>query len=143
MQQVFVLAHLDRAFWLPSLLEAQPTLGTVWAGIAVAFGFGALHALSPGHGKTLVSAYLIGTKGTPGQALLLGVTTTITHTSSVFVLGLIAVYARRWLERLPMADGWVQYLSLVSAIAVICIGIGLTAFSILSRSLSIHSEFLF
>lgn len=262
MQQVFVLAHLDRAFWLPSLLEAQPTLGTVWAGVAVAFGFGALHALSPGHGKTLVSAYLIGTKGTPGQALLLGVTTTITHTSSVFVLGaialfasqyllpeqlypvlgslsglivcvvgfrllhnrlnrshhhphsphehhhhshshthshgdlpslltlgisgglvpcpsalvlllsavalhqityglvlvggfslglasvlivlgLIAVYARRWLERLPMADGWGQYLSLVSAIAVICIGIGLTAFSILSRSLSIHSEFLF
>jgi ABC-type nickel/cobalt efflux system permease component RcnA len=63
--------------------------------------------------------------------------------SVLIVLGLIAVYARRWLERLPMADGWGQYLSLVSAIAVICIGIGLTAFSILSRSLSIHSEFLF
>lgn len=255
MQPVYVLAHLDRAARLPGLLESPPTLGTVWAGMAVAFGFGAVHALSPGHGKTLVSTYLIGAKGTPGQALLLGVMTTITHTLSVFVLGLIAlltsqyllpeqlypvlgslsglmvcvvglrllqkrlsqrnhhhhespshthshsdlpslmtlgisgglvpcpsalvlllsavalhqityglvlvssfslglasvlivlgliaVYARWWLEQLPMADGLVQQLSLVSAIAAICIGIGLTAFSILSRSLSIDSGFLF
>ena len=58
---------------------------------ALAFFFGAIHATTPGHGKTMVAAYLVGARGTAMHALLLGATTTLTHTISVFVLG-IATY---------------------------------------------------
>src|SRR5262249_4346718 len=54
-----------------------------------AFLWGALHALSPGHGKTMVAGYLVGSKGRPRDAALLGLTVTITHTSAVFALGLV------------------------------------------------------
>ncbi|MBM3464898.1 MAG: hypothetical protein FJX76_22600, partial [Armatimonadetes bacterium] len=61
---------------------------TMLAGaLAVAFVLGALHGLSPGHGKTVVAAYLVGSRGTVGQALLLGAVVTFTHTASVIVLG--------------------------------------------------------
>src|SRR5262249_12052124 len=48
--------------------------------------FGAAHALTPGHGKTLVAAYLVGERGTVGQAVLLGLVTTLTHTAAGLVL---------------------------------------------------------
>jgi nickel/cobalt exporter len=58
---------------------------------------GAVHALSPGHGKTIVGAYLIGSRGTPRHAVFLGLTVTITHTLGVFALGLITLYAAQFL----------------------------------------------
>ena len=75
--------------------------------LLAAFGWGALHALSPGHGKAMVAAYLIGTRGTPKHAVALGATVTITHTIGVFALGfvtlaLIAVRPAR--GPVPMAD---------------------------------------
>lgn len=88
MQQAFILAHLDHAIGLTGVLESQPTPGTIIAGIAIAFGFGAVHALAPGHGKTMISAYLVGERGTPQHALLLGLVTTITHMLTIFLLGL-------------------------------------------------------
>ena len=54
-----------------------------------AAAFGAAHALTPGHGKTLVAAYLVGERGTVWHAMLLGVVTTITHTSAVLILALV------------------------------------------------------
>ncbi|MBY0231824.1 MAG: hypothetical protein K2W96_21260 [Gemmataceae bacterium] len=51
--------------------------------------FGAAHALTPGHGKTMVAAYLIGQRGTTWHAIVLGLVTTLTHTSSVIVLALL------------------------------------------------------
>jgi nickel/cobalt exporter len=69
--------------------------GPWWGLLALAALLGGLHALTPGHGKTLVAAYLVGSRGTPGQAVLLGGTTTITHTASVFVVGLLALLAGR------------------------------------------------
>jgi ABC-type nickel/cobalt efflux system permease component RcnA len=48
--------------------------------------FGAAHALTPGHGKTLVAAYLVGERGTVWHAIVLGLTTTVTHTGTVIVL---------------------------------------------------------
>lgn len=59
--------------------------------LALAFGFGCAHAMTPGHGKTMVAAYLVGERGTAWHAILLGLTTTFTHTVSVFLLG-IAMY---------------------------------------------------
>jgi len=82
---------------------------------------GAVHALSPGHGKTIVGAYLIGSRGTPRHALFLGLTVTITHTLGVFVLGFATLYASRFVvpERLfPL-------MSLVSALLVLGMGIAL------------------
>jgi ABC-type nickel/cobalt efflux system permease component RcnA len=53
--------------------------------------FGAVHALTPGHGKTLVAAYLVGERGTVWHALLLGLTTTLAHTGAVLVLAVLFV----------------------------------------------------
>ena len=61
----------------------------------IAFGLGALHALEPGHGKTIVAAYLVGSRGTAWHALLLGIIVTVSHTAGVFALGAITLYASR------------------------------------------------
>jgi len=58
----------------------------LWVLLLLAAGFGAAHALTPGHGKTLVAAYLVGERGTAWHALLLGLVTTITHTGAVLLL---------------------------------------------------------
>ena len=63
------------------------TLGFALAAVLLAVGFGAVHALAPGHGKTVVAAYLVGQRGTRRQALWLGATVTVAHTGSVLVLG--------------------------------------------------------
>jgi nickel/cobalt transporter (NicO) family protein len=68
--------------------------------LLLATGFGAIHALTPGHGKTLVAAYLVGQHGTVWHALFLGLMTTLTHTGAVFVLAvvfLISPSSARWL----------------------------------------------
>jgi len=64
--------------------------------LALAFGLGALHALEPGHGKTIVAAYLVGTRGTWQHAVYLGAIVTFTHTFSVFLLGLLTLFAARF-----------------------------------------------
>ena len=66
-------------------------------GIATAFGLGAVHALSPGHGKAMVAAYLIGSRGTPRHALILGSTVTFTHTISVFLLGFVTLFLSKYI----------------------------------------------
>ena len=63
----------------------------------IAAGLGALHALEPGHGKTIVAAYLVGSRGTPRHAVLLGLIVTAAHTAGVYLLGVITLYASRWI----------------------------------------------
>ncbi len=63
----------------------------------IAIGLGALHALEPGHGKTIVAAYLVGSKGTARRAFLLGMIVTASHTAGVFALGAITLYASRYI----------------------------------------------
>jgi len=58
-----------------------------------AFGLGALHALEPGHGKTVVAAYLVGTKGRKIDAVVLGLVVTVTHSFSAIALAVIAKLA--------------------------------------------------
>jgi nickel/cobalt exporter len=117
----FVLAHLEGSPEFPVLFQTQPSSSTLLAGMVIAFGLGAMHALSPGHGKTLVSAYLIGSRGTPGQAVLLGVTTTITHTLSVFMLGLIALFASQYI----LPEQLYSVLSGLSGVTICVVGFGL------------------
>jgi len=68
----------------------------VLAGI-VAAGLGALHALEPGHGKTIVAAYLVGSRGTASQAMFLGLIVTASHTIGVYLLGGITLWAQRYI----------------------------------------------
>ncbi|MGI8855990.1 MAG: nickel/cobalt transporter [Thermomicrobiales bacterium] len=66
-------------------------------GLLVAAALGALHALTPGHGKTLITAYLVGTEGRPRDAFALGGIITVTHTGSVVALGVATLLvARLW-----------------------------------------------
>jgi hypothetical protein len=74
-------------------LIAVPELSfkvALW-GLLFAALLGALHAMSPGHGKTVVGAYLIGSRGTPKHAAFLGLTVTVTHTAGVFALGVVTL----------------------------------------------------
>jgi nickel/cobalt exporter len=84
---------------------------------------GAVHALSPGHGKTIVGAYLIGSRGTPRHAVFLGLTVTITHTLGVFALGFATLYASRFI----MPERLFPVLSLLSAVLILGMGIILLA----------------
>jgi high-affinity nickel-transport protein len=63
----------------------------------IAIGLGGLHALEPGHGKTIVAAYLVGSRGTARHAFLLGIIVTASHTVGVFALGAITLYASQYI----------------------------------------------
>ena len=71
--------------------DAVAGRGALLVLLALAFGWGALHALSPGHGKAMVAAYLVGTRGTPRHAVALGGIVTVTHTAGVFALGVVTL----------------------------------------------------
>jgi ABC-type nickel/cobalt efflux system permease component RcnA len=76
------------------------------------------HALSPGHGKTIVAAYLVGRRGTPWHAAALGVIVTATHTIGVFALGLVTLA----LSQFIVPEQLYPWLNLVSGVLVIAIG---------------------
>lgn len=63
----------------------------------IAAGLGALHALEPGHGKTIVAAYLVGSRGTARHAVFLGAIVTAAHTAGVYLLGAITLYASKYI----------------------------------------------
>ncbi len=79
--------------------------------LGLGFIFGASHALLPGHGKTVMAAYLIGTKGRPVDAVLLGVIVSVMHTFSVLLLGLLLfqlnheVRVEQFYPQLTLASG--------------------------------------
>jgi len=97
---------------------ALSTGGLLLALLAAA-GWGAVHALSPGHGKTVVGAYLVGSRGTSRHALFLGLTVTITHTAGVIVLGLVILFASRTI----LPEQLYPWLSLVSGLLVAVLGL--------------------
>lgn len=108
-----------RADFLSQLLHRRELgMGLLLAGLGVAFILGAIHALSPGHGKTLVAAYLVGTHGTVKHALLLGGVVTFTHTISVFFLGFVTLFLSQYV--LPEKISTV--LGAISGITIVWIG---------------------
>jgi len=91
----------------------------ILASLAAALFWGAAHALSPGHGKTIVTAYLIGKRGSPRDAALLGAIVTITHTIGVFALGLVTLGLSQWI----VPDRLYPWIDLVAGVMVVAIGI--------------------
>jgi nickel/cobalt transporter (NicO) family protein len=98
--------------------QVVPMHVAVFATLA-ALLLGALHALSPGHGKTVVGAYLIGSRATPRHALFLGLTVTITHTLGVFALGFATLFASRYV----MPERLFPVLGLLSGLIVLGMGV--------------------
>jgi nickel/cobalt exporter len=90
----------------------------ILASLAAALFWGAAHALSPGHGKAIITAYLVGQRGTPRHAALLGLIVTVTHTIGVFALGLVTLL----LSRFIVPEQLYPWLNLVSGILVVGIG---------------------
>jgi nickel/cobalt exporter len=85
-----------------------------------AFAWGMLHALSPGHGKAMVAAYLVGTRGTARHALALGLTVTVTHTIGVFALGLVTLT----LSAYVLPEDLYPWLNLASGLLIVGVGAG-------------------
>lgn len=66
--------------------------GNAWLFIPGAILLGALHGLEPGHSKTLMAAFIIAIRGTVKQAVLLGVSATISHTAIIWILALVGLH---------------------------------------------------
>jgi ABC-type nickel/cobalt efflux system permease component RcnA len=96
------VALTDRG--LTALFDSGYGIGVLLLAAAV---FGMAHAFTPGHGKTLVAAYLVGERGTIGHALALGLTTTLAHTGSVIAIAFILWRVYR--DGVPESvQGWLQ-----------------------------------
>lgn len=104
---------------LQQLLTGSADDPVVWAtALALAFFLGAVHALTPGHGKAIVAAYLVGTRGRVIDAVSLGGIVTFTHTFTVFALGLATLFASQHVA----LDRIYPWLSLTSGLLVAGIG---------------------
>lgn len=104
---------------LESLIEqGDVSVGVLLLSLLIAAFWGAAHALTPGHGKAMVAAYLVGTKGTPRDAFLLGGTVTIAHTSGVFALGFVTL----GLSAFIVPEQLYPWLTFVSGVLVVVVG---------------------
>ena len=77
-----------------------------------------MHALSPGHGKAMVAAYLVGTRGTARHAVALGLTVTVTHTIGVFALGVVTLGLSAWI----VPEDLYPWLNLAAGVLVAGVG---------------------
>jgi nickel/cobalt exporter len=108
------------------------SFGAMLIGLLIAFVWGAGHALSPGHGKTVVAAYLDGTRGTAKHAALLGLTVTVSHTIGVFALGFIVLFAANFI----VPDMLYPVIGFISGMSIVVMGMVMFA----QRFRTWHSE---
>jgi nickel/cobalt transporter (NicO) family protein len=97
--------------------------------LLLAFGFGAIHALGPGHGKTITAAYLVGQGARPRQAAAMGAAVAIMHTASVLVLGLVVFVVARSFP----AEQVYPWLTLGTGLVALALGAGLLMARIWAR----------
>jgi ABC-type nickel/cobalt efflux system permease component RcnA len=102
--------------------------------LLAAFGWGAVHALSPGHGKAMVAAYLVGTRGTARHAVALGATVTVTHTAGVFALGLVTLALSQYI----VPEDLYPWLTVASGVMVVLVGAGVLRSRIRARNAQAH-----
>lgn len=101
------------------MTTGQLSTGVILFALLVAVGLGAFHALEPGHGKTLVAAYLVGSRGTAWHALILGLTVTVSHTIGVYALGGVALFASHYI----LPEQLYPWLGLASGLLIVGTGI--------------------
>ena len=113
---------VDQATAAFTALVGERSLSPGFAVVALllAVGLGAAHALAPGHGKTVMAAYLVGLRGTLGQAATIGATVTLTHTAGVLLLGLVLTTSRA-----VASERVYPWLGLGSGLLLTAVGIGL------------------
>ena len=103
------------------LISTQDKLSfwVLFSAALIAAGLGALHALEPGHGKTVVAAYLVGSRGTARHAVLLGIVVSAAHTAGVYLLGALTLYASRYI----VPEQLYPWLGAISGLSVAGLGI--------------------
>jgi nickel/cobalt exporter len=116
------------------LADAAEGRGVLLLLLLAAAGWGALHALSPGHGKGMVAAYLVGTRGSSADAVLLGLTVTVAHTAGVFALGLVTLGLSAWV----LPEDLYPWLTLVSGLLVVVVGASVLRGHLRTRSHAHH-----
>ncbi len=113
-----VASESDRGF--ASLVSKSDLgVGVVLLSVLAAIFWGAAHALTPGHGKAIVAAYMVGSRGTARHALLLGGIVTLTHTIGVFTLGAVTLA----LSEFIVPETLYPWLNVVSALLVVAVGV--------------------
>jgi ABC-type nickel/cobalt efflux system permease component RcnA len=110
-----------RSSFTELMATKQLGLRIILVALVVAAGLGAFHALEPGHGKTLVAAYLVGARGTMKHAFLLGLIVTAAHTAGVYLLGGITLYASQYI----VPDRLYPWLGVVSGVMITVLGLAL------------------
>jgi nickel/cobalt transporter (NicO) family protein len=115
-------AGVDRATAAFTALVGGRSLSPAFAVLALllAVGLGAAHAVAPGHGKTVMAAYLVGLRGTLRQAATIGATVTVTHTAGVLILGLVLSTSRA-----IASERVYPWLGLGSGLLLAAVGVGL------------------
>jgi ABC-type nickel/cobalt efflux system permease component RcnA len=103
--------------------------------LLAALGFGAVHALEPGHGKTFVAAYFVGVQGTAREAILLGLIVATTHTIGVFAIGLLTIFGSQFI----LPEDLYPWLTLASGLMILALGVRLLAMR--SRGLAFLRRF--
>ena len=103
--------------------------------LLAALGFGAVHALEPGHGKTFVAAYFVGVKGTAREAILLGLIVAATHTIGVLAIGLLTIFGSQFI----LPEDLYPWLTLASGLMILFLGVRLLAMR--SRGLAFLRRF--
>ncbi|HEX7641463.1 MAG TPA: nickel/cobalt efflux protein RcnA [Burkholderiaceae bacterium] len=97
----------------------QHGASNAWLFVPSAILLGALHGLEPGHSKTMMAAFIVAVRGTLGQAVLLGLSATISHTAVVWAVALAGMYfGRNW--DVEANEGYFQ---LASAFMIVCIAL--------------------
>jgi nickel/cobalt exporter len=110
-------ARADGGF--ESLIAAERlSTAVVLLSLLVAAFWGAAHALTPGHGKAIVAGYLVGSRGRPRHAVLLGLIVTVTHTAGVFALGLVTLL----LSQFIVPERLYPWLTVASGLLVVIVG---------------------
>lgn len=132
----FLQASAPQTDALTRLLHQQElTPWMIVVAIGIAFALGAAHALTPGHGKTIVAAYLVGSRGTLKHAAFLGAMVTFTHTISVFVLGLATLFLFQYVVPQKVT----QVLGAISGLSIVVIG-GWMLYKRMRRTRHVHSH---
>jgi nickel/cobalt transporter (NicO) family protein len=121
---------------LPSIFgEADLTPIVILLSLLAAAGLGAWHALTPGHGKTLMAAYLVGTRGTTLHALGLGLSVSVSHTAGILVLAGVVV----GLAGAVAPDTVVRWAPVVAAVSIAIIGAWMLLNELRRRRASAHA----